>query len=407
MRILYLLTQDLESPSGLGRYYPLALEMSRLGHQVTIAALHADYASLSTTRFQDGNLEICYVAPMHVRKHGNIKRYYSTRELLQITARSTWLLTRAALQIDADIVHICKPHPMNSLAGLFSRLVRHTTLVLDCDDYEAGSGNFSGRWQKSIVTFFEKNVPRRVQMVTTHTNFLRENLIAWGVADQKIVYLPNGIDTGRFAPSPPEIVETLRSRYGLHGKQVIAFIGSLSRPSHPIQLLIDAFKLCRQALPDSVLLIVGGGDDFDALREQVAASDLASAVRFCGRVPPAEVPAYYALAHVTIDPVYDDPAARGRSPLKLFESWACGVAFISADVGERRGLLGDPPAGVLVEPGNPDALADAIVAILSNAQKREELVARGRARVKNYTRSGLARQMEQAYRDLIQRERGG
>ena len=46
MRIHFLLTQDLESPSGLGRYFPMARELVRLGHQVTISALHSDYANL-------------------------------------------------------------------------------------------------------------------------------------------------------------------------------------------------------------------------------------------------------------------------------------------------------------------------------------------------------------------------
>ncbi len=46
MRILFLLTQDLDSPSGAGRYQPMAKYLTKLGHQVTIAALHSNYFSL-------------------------------------------------------------------------------------------------------------------------------------------------------------------------------------------------------------------------------------------------------------------------------------------------------------------------------------------------------------------------
>jgi hypothetical protein len=73
MKVLFLLTQDLESPSGLGRYFPLAREMALLGHQVTIAALHPDYQSLKIHRFDVEGVHVWYVAPMHVRKHGNVK----------------------------------------------------------------------------------------------------------------------------------------------------------------------------------------------------------------------------------------------------------------------------------------------------------------------------------------------
>jgi hypothetical protein len=46
-KITFLLTQDLESPSGLGRYWPMARYLAALGHQVKIGALHSNFNSLS------------------------------------------------------------------------------------------------------------------------------------------------------------------------------------------------------------------------------------------------------------------------------------------------------------------------------------------------------------------------
>ncbi len=68
MKILFLLTQDLESPAGVGRYFPWAQGLARLGHQVSIAALHANYAALKKTHFEAGGVDIQYVAQMHVLK---------------------------------------------------------------------------------------------------------------------------------------------------------------------------------------------------------------------------------------------------------------------------------------------------------------------------------------------------
>ena len=93
MRILFLLTQDLESPSGLGRYLPIAKELNKLGHKVNIAALHSNFETLRQTQFEIEGVPVEYVAPMHVRKIGDQKRYYTNSELLAIASRATWALS--------------------------------------------------------------------------------------------------------------------------------------------------------------------------------------------------------------------------------------------------------------------------------------------------------------------------
>ena len=384
MRILFILTQDLESPSGLGRYLPLAKELGKLGHTVNIAALHSNYDSLDQTHLEIDGVQVEYVAPMHVKKSGDQKSFYSNPELLAVAFRATWELSRSALNTHADIVHIAKPHPMNSIAGLLTRFLQNCTLYLDCDDYEAGSGNFQNKWQQKGVTFFEKQVPKRVKLVTTNTMFMKENLIQWGVLPERIVYLPNGVDRGRFSPPAPAEVEILRKKLRLEKKNVIAYIGTLSLVSHPVDLLIKAFRIVKHTVPESALLLVGGGEDIEKLKRQAGEIGISHDIHFCGRVPPDTVPLYYALADVSVDPVYDNPAARGRSPLKLFESWACGVPFVTADVGDRCSLIGDPPAGRLSKPGDPHQLANIIYQVLSNTVLAEELRSRGRSRIASY-----------------------
>lgn len=400
MRILFLLTQDLESPSGMGRYAPLGRELARLGHQVRIAALHSSFYELADKHPRLGDAWVDYVAPMHVRKEGNVKTYYAGGELALVVLRATWQLTRAALRSDADIIHLGKPHPMNSLAGLAGKWLRRRQLLLDCDDYEAGVGNFSSEWQKRVVTFFEDSMPFRVSHITTNTHFTRERLVGLGVPPGRISYISNGIDRQRFNPPDPAVLERLMVQLGLAGKQVVGFVGSLSRPGHPVNLLFDAFDLVQRDLPESRLLLVGGGEDFPRLQEQARRMGLEEKVIFCGRISPNEVGNYYRLAHVSVDPVLDDEAARGRSPLKLFESWACGVPFVSCKVGDRGRLLGDPPAGLLAKPGDAGSLAEEILRILQDAGLAAELKARGLQRAEEYYWDVLARQMEQVYLSL-------
>jgi glycosyltransferase involved in cell wall biosynthesis len=397
MKILFLLTQDLESPGGLGRYYPLARELVRISHQVTIVALHPDYQSLENHRFEVEGVQIRYVAPMHVRKIGNVKSYYPASKLLLLTARATWQLSRAALTIPADIIHIGKPHPMNSLAGLIAKYLRGRQVYLDCDDFETSTGHFSSHWQKLGVEFFEQKMPFWVDFITTHTCFNRDRIVASGVSPERVFYLSNGVDRTRFMPPASETLQELRNQLGLKGKKVVLFLGSLSRPSHPVDLLLEAFKQITQVEPLARLLLVGGGEDYDYLVTQVQQMGLSDVVLLPGRVSPDQVALYYHLADVSVDPVRDDNAARGRSPLKLFESWACGVPFVSADVGDRQRLLGSPPAGLLAQPGDVESLASAIHQILSDPGMAETFRRRGLERVKLYYWDQLARELDTIY----------
>jgi glycosyltransferase involved in cell wall biosynthesis len=377
-------------------------ELARLGHQVHIATLHSAYDELQARESSLGGVKVSYVAPMHVRKQGSLKTYYSTAGLLAVTARATWQLTRQALTSEADIIHIGKPHPMNSLAGLAGKILGGRRLFLDCDDYEAGVGHFGSAWQKRGVVFFEDQMPFRAEHITTNTYFTRERLVGLGISPQRISYISNGIDRERFRPPDPASLDQLRAELGLEGRQVVAFIGSLSRPGHPVDLLFEAFELVHRQQAQSVLLVVGGGDDFPRLQQRAQDMGLGEAIRLCGRIPPELVARYYHLAHVSIDPVLEDDAARGRSPLKLFESWACGVPFVSCDVGDRRRLLspqGDDHrlAGLLAAPGDANSLAEQILRVLQDKDLAAELAQTGRQRAEDYYWDVLTKDLERVY----------
>ncbi|HSB66622.1 MAG TPA: glycosyltransferase family 4 protein [Anaerolineales bacterium] len=398
MKLLFLLTQDLESPSGLGRYWPLARALAGRGHEVRIAALHSMWDTLQQKHFVRDGVTIDYVAPMHVIKYSNQKMYYPPMKLLGVSLAATLALSRAAFSSKVDIIHIGKPHPMNSIAGWLAMRVKRIPMGVDCDDYEASSNRFSGRWQQEVVEYFEKRVPRSAGFVTTNTHYMQSMLLSWGCPVERIFYIPNGVERERFKPPKPDEINQLRTNLGLNGKRVVLYAGSLSLSSHPVELLLRAFALLYPNYPDTVLLLVGGGEDYQNLKDQTRSLGIHQATFFAGRVDPDQMPGYYHLAEVSVDPVKDDEAARGRSPLKLFESWACGVPFVSGEVGDRPYLVGTPPAGLLVKhAGDAQALADGICQILDNPDLAQELRERGLERVANYFWDYLAEKMEHVY----------
>ena len=210
MKILYLLTQDLESPTGTGRIFPLARELVRLGHRVSIVALSGDYKALEKTHFTRDGVEIYYVGQMHVKKTNGYKVYFSPGRLILILAYATWAFTKATVQIPADIVHLSKPHPMNSIAGLVAKYIMKRRLVLDCDDFEAGTNRFGSAWQQWIIAFFEDHMPHMADMLTTHATFLQNRLLSLGIPIEQIYYLPNGVDYERFCLVDEAELKSLR-----------------------------------------------------------------------------------------------------------------------------------------------------------------------------------------------------
>jgi glycosyltransferase involved in cell wall biosynthesis len=374
MRITFLLTSSLESPYGLGRCFPLARQIASLEHDVHIVTLHHNLEADVERHFRYEGVWIHYVGQMHVRKVSDTTLYFSAPRLLQVVLAGTAGLVRQATKLDADVYHIGKPHPQNSTAGwLATRLWGKGRLFLDCDDLEATINRFSGTWQQRGVAWLEDTVPRWVDGVTVHSQFLEARLRGLGVPNERLLRLPSGADIQRFKHISPAAVDRWRERLELSDQRVVAYFGTMALVNHPIDLLLEAFVRLTHRVPDTVLLLVGGGADLPLLKDLAHQLGIAGRCRFVGRVGQDEVVALHRLAHVTVDPVNDDELARARWPLKIVESLAAGVPIVTGDVGDRREMLGGETAGLVVVPGDSQALADGLEAVLTDLLLHEHL----------------------------------
>ena len=389
---MFLLTQDLQSPSGIGRYFPLCKNLVKQGYAVTMAALHSRYDSLDDRTTIKEGVKISYVAQMHVRKENNQTIYFRAPQLIWYSIVATWRLFLFLLKHPVDVVIICKPHPMNSIAGLLGGVLTRAKIVLDCDDYEAASNYFRSVWQRWVVMVFENWMPKLVHHITTNTIFNKRRMIEAGIPIGKIDYIPNGVDLDRFHIDDGEQNGQIFITHQIGDQKVVAYIGSLSLKNHPVDLLIEAFQIMTTKMQDVILLIVGGGKDLNKLQELSKKLGIQERVFFEGRVPPDLIPYYYQIAHVSVDPVYDTDAAKGRCPLKLFESWAMNTPMITSDVGDRGFLSGTPPALLLVKPGDKQDLAENLITILNNPDLANTIVREGQKRLPDYAWKRLAKQ---------------
>jgi glycosyltransferase involved in cell wall biosynthesis len=374
MRIVFLFSMSLETPSALGRWYPWASELVALGHQVHIVALHHDLRPRVAKHVERQGVWIHYVGQSHTRKVGDATHYFSAARLLWVVLGGALGLTRQAAKLRADVYHVCKPHPQNSFAGwVVTRVLGRGKLYLDCDDLEAQINRFTGTWQRRGMTWLEDRFPRLVDGVTVHTRYLESKYRAAGVPDSRLLRLPTAIDRRRFEGAAGGDTAKWRARLMLGGQQVVAYVGTMALVSHPVDLLLQAFAALCTRHADVVLLLVGGGPDLDLLKEMAAQLGIGERCRFVGRVSAGEVPALLELADVAVDPVHDDLVAQARWPVKIMENMATGVPTITGDVGDRREMLGQGTAGLTVTPGDPQALADGLEAVLRDPTLRQRL----------------------------------
>lgn len=370
--VTFVLTQSLECPSGVGRYWPLAKGLAKRGLRVRVVALHPDYRRLARRRFTLEGVDVCYVGQMHVQKTGSEKLHFRPLTLLWISAVATLRLTWVALTKSSDLVHIGKPHPMNGSAALVL-LALGRTVYLDCDDIETTSNRYGAQWQRKVVAWFEDNLPRWVCGVTVNTSFLLARVRQLVPKGRSVILVPNAVDSARFQiPKQAQIAQT-RRQHRLEDRPVVAYIGSMNLTNHAIDLLLECFaRIVLKEIPQAILMLVGGGEDLDQLQHMARDLRVEKNVLFIGRIEPGDVALYYAAADVVVDPVFDDEVAQARSPLKLYESLAVGTPIVTGDVGDRREAL-DGQEEMLVGPGDAEALGWRLVSLLEDSEGRERL----------------------------------
>ncbi len=375
MRIVFLGTSCLDDPGPRGRYLPIARELARAGHDVHLLLLHPTFDAPDVTRrFDHAGVHVAYVGQMHVYGHPGQRRYYSPLVLLSVALRGAIALGVHARRLQPDVIHVAKAQPINGLAGLLAHR-RPVKLCVDCDDYEAESNRFAGRWQRWVVRWWEDLLPRHAHAVSVNTRFTYDRCRGLGVPAERLFRVPNGISAWQFRRPERMALESLRRRLGCGVEPLVIYFGAMHGVAHGLDMLLDAFATLWRSSSEARLLMVGDGDDLPSLKARAAQMGIAAGTSWTGYVLPEEVPAHVALAHCSVDPVHDTPGARARFPLKIVESLAQGVPVVTGDVGDRREVLAHGQAGRLVRAGDAAALADGLREMLSDAALRSKQAA--------------------------------
>lgn len=253
----------------------------------------------------------------------------------------------------------------------------------------------------------ETFVLRKADAVVTICEALKADVTSRAVEPKRVFVVGNGVDTAAFAPADEDEPNSLRARYGLAGKRVIAYVGTF-QPYEGLELLVNAMPEILARVPSAHLLIVGGsvGENTaieSSLQSSVERLALDRHVTLTGRLPHAMVTNAYALADVVVYPRLLTRTTALTTPLKPLEAMAMGKAVVVSDVPAMKELVADGETGATFPAGNAAALARVCVDLLQRPGLREALGQRARVwTVRHREWPTLVARYHDIYRPLVE-----
>jgi glycosyltransferase involved in cell wall biosynthesis len=258
-------------------------------------------------------------------------------------------------------------------------------------------GSHGGLALPALARWAEGSAWRAADVVAPVTEALADHVRRAGVASDRIVVIPNGIDPARFGPEHDG--KAVRARHGLGDRVVLGFTGFM-RPWHGLDRVIR-FVAEHGARLDLHALLVGDGPVRAELEALARSEGAADRVTFTGLVGRDAIADHVAAFDIAVQP---DVVAYA-SPLKLFEYMGLGRAIVAPDSPNIREVLTDGVDAVLFDAAAPEALQAAILRLCEDDDLRARLGRAARAAIdaKGLTWDRNAERVETLFLGLLAR----
>jgi glycosyltransferase involved in cell wall biosynthesis len=220
-------------------------------------------------------------------------------------------------------------------------------------------------WLFRICHALECNLAWSADLIIANSQAGYRSHVADGFPKDKIVVIPNGIDTARFFQNP-QVRERIRAQWGIAGDEVLIGIVGRLDPMKDHATFLQAAALLRQERPQVRFVCVGdGAPDYRAtLQDRAQSLGLSNHILWIG------MQSQVADVYNALDLLVNSSYGEGFSNV-LGEAMACGVPCVATDVGDSRLLIGDE--GQLVPPKDPAALKIAIQQVLDRKPRAAEI----------------------------------
>jgi glycosyltransferase involved in cell wall biosynthesis len=387
------------------RLTPLTRHLGSHGHDVFVATGMPNYPkgeifpAYRGRRFMRETLEGAtvirtsyYTTPRNVSKRTQLRSYLS---FLPAVLHSGWRAGRV------DVVFVTSPPIFPALPAMLLVKLRRAKLVVDLrdlwpDEVVAVGAAREGSLPIRVLRWIERRMYRSADVVTCTTRSFADTVAERGVGPEKRRLLPNGADVELFRPLPRE--NEIEAQYPFGDRFVVMYSGLLGI-KHGLETVIDAAALLRDR-KDVVFFLRGEGPRREALEAQARDLGLENVV-FGGERPIEDVPYLLARADVCVTNLLPDLYLQKIVSVKIFEYLACEKPVVGALAGEGARVLEESGGGIVVAPGDARALADAVLELEADPERRREMGEAGRRYVvENHSRAAIAARLEELLAEL-------
>lgn len=202
------------------------------------------------------------------------------------------------------------------------------------------------------------------------TSFIKDRFIKAGILDTNVLVAPSAVDLKEFSERKSKIIIK-----GIEdGDFIFGYIGTLKTMNMEkgVADCLESLKF----LDDSYKFLVVGGeaDDLEYYKKMSKDLNIQDRVVFVGKVSYSEVSSYFSICDVFVAPYPENEHySFFMSPLKIFEYMASRKPIITTSLPSVKEVLKDGENAILVEPSNPEQLAEAIIKLKNNPELREKL----------------------------------
>ena len=266
----------------------------------------------------------------------------------------------ALVQQRPDVLISTSPQFFCAVAGWVVSRLRRLPWVFELRDLWPGAivavGAMKPGLAVRLLERLELRMYRAADMVIAVTKGLKSDLVSRGIDPSKIVLVRNGVDLDHYTPraKDPELLD----RYGLRGKFIVGFLGTMGMAA-ALDKVVEAAELLKDRT-DIALLLAGPGSQRERLVAMVAQKGLTNLVLLPGQ-PKDDMPRLWSLLDVSLSVIRNDPLFAHTVSSKNYEAMAMGLPILlSMPEGECSQIICETGAGKRVTPEDPLALANEI-----------------------------------------------
>jgi glycosyltransferase involved in cell wall biosynthesis len=249
-------------------------------------------------------------------------------------------------------------------------------------------------WKRNVLQWIDAKVMKWFDQVTAHCESCFRDTVARGIAAEKVKLLICGY------PVTPTVLDSqqrmeLRSEFGTGPSDIALLYLARFWPEKAHDNLLTALKLSLKRFPQLKLWLAGTGDELEKIQTLARTMNLEDSVRFLGFRN--DVGAMLAAADIQVHPSDNEGVS-----LAICEGMVAGKPIIASRVGGLPEVLRHGVSAILLEPRQPEALADAIVALAIDEERRTRLgLEAQRFMREEYSIEVATGRVEALYRELV------